>query len=69
MDAKGYPDADAHKAQHVALIENVENFMNDFQSGSSEIGPELMEFLRTWLVDHILETDKMMADWLAEQAA
>ena len=64
MDKYGYPDSVDHKAQHAALIENVHNFVTEFNAGDSEIGPELMGFLRTWLADHILQTDKQMAKWL-----
>ena len=68
MDAKGYPHAAEHKAQHAELITNIQKHVDDFKSGKTEIGPEVMSFLRTWLKDHFAETDTDLAEWLAQQA-
>lgn len=53
-----YPELEAHKIEHEALIKEVANFLvkraedNDFDSF------ELLLFLKEWLIDHILQSDK-----------
>ena len=57
----GYPDADAHKKEHAALIEKVNTFANDFNKrpahGRFALARELLDFLKIWFSCHVLETD------------
>jgi hemerythrin len=52
-----YPEAEVHIAQHHALTARVLDFQKKFESGDSFITIEVMEFLRTWLIEHIKGTD------------
>lgn len=61
----GYPDTQEHKRQHNELIEQVielkDNFMKNPQGTISE---DLMLFLKRWLTNHIMRTDKDYTEFL-----
>ena len=57
MEQNGYPDLPAHKLQHVALTKKAIDFQNKFKAGETGMSIEIMEFLSTWLREHILGTD------------
>src|ERR1044072_7251447 len=48
-----YPDFAEHKAQHEALSKRVLQSQKDFESGRAAITVQLLQFLRTWLTQHI----------------
>ena len=58
-----YPDAEAHKAEHAALSDQVAGKVRQYQAGELELTGELTEFLTTWLKSHILETDKQYSQF------
>jgi hemerythrin-like metal-binding protein len=64
FDAHGYPETDSHKAKHVDLTNQVIDFLKKFQDGAANVTPDLMAFLKNWLSDHILGTDKKYAPYL-----
>ncbi|ABK43127.1 methyl-accepting chemotaxis sensory transducer [Magnetococcus marinus MC-1] len=53
-----YPDLQAHMAEHRALIEQVQHFQQDFERGQASINLRLVGFLKDWLSNHILGSDK-----------
>lgn len=55
--AHGYPETDAHKRIHKDLVARVLEFKADFDAGRAALSMDLMEFLMTWLKEHILRTD------------
>ena len=61
----GYPNSQEHKRQHSELIAQVvelkENFMENPQG---TISADLMLFLKRWLTNHILRTDKEYTEFL-----
>jgi len=61
----GYPESEAHIAQHETMIKRVEQFEMDFrQDSSGAISLELMQFMTNWLLHHIKKSDKDYADFL-----
>ncbi len=54
----GYPDLDAHKAQHRAMIAEVEQFMLEYQQKGHEALLGVADYLNGWLIHHINGTDK-----------
>jgi hemerythrin len=53
-----YDKTDDHIAEHVDLIAQVEKLVYQFEiSGTVDI-PNMMEFLKTWLIEHILGADQ-----------
>jgi len=58
MRILGYPDYEAHKAQHEKLVEAMHDLQDKVKSGKTSIGFELMHFLKIWLTKHIMESDR-----------
>lgn len=57
MRILNYPDYDNHKQVHEELLHTVADLQDKVASGKKSIGFELMHFLKTWLVKHIMEED------------
>ena len=56
-----YVDFNKHKQQHVDLLHTVADFKKKFDSGSVALTLDVMNFLRDWLTNHILKSDKEAA--------
>ena len=63
MTREEYPEAEHHKLIHQALIEEIRQFRKDHLAGT-EIGPEIAEFIKRWLISHIIESDKHLGGYL-----
>jgi hemerythrin len=50
--------SDKHKAEHEKFIQVVRDLKFDYTSGKIQIGTSLFDFLKEWLINHILGTDK-----------
>ena len=61
MRQHGYAERDAHLAEHKKLIADVSTFKRDFDSGKATMTVELLGFIRSWLLEHILKVDKALA--------
>ncbi|WP_051321527.1 bacteriohemerythrin [Chrysiogenes arsenatis] len=60
MGRHNYSDSANHLAQHDKLVAKVVEYKQRFEKGES-VGAELSRFLRDWLVQHIMRTDKAFA--------
>lgn len=62
MRVTNYPDFPAHKREHQAFVSRVvDEKRRAIQAGGLSL--DLMHFLRDWLADHILVSDKAYADF------
>ena len=68
MAREDYPDAEHHGLIHKALIDEIEEFRQRFAAGM-EIGPEITEFIKRWLIGHIMESDKHLGGYLLGRGA
>ena len=68
MAREHYPDAEHHAKIHRALSEEIQEFRKEFASGM-EIGPEITEFIKRWLISHIMESDKHLGGYLLGRRA
>ena len=66
MDKYKYPEVAEHKEQHVVLTDKIIDFQQQVSSGKTGLSPELMSFLRDWLLEHIVNTDKKFGAFLRE---
>jgi len=64
MQLHGYPDFLTHKSEHEHLTRTVMDFERRFLSNEVGLSVEVMEFLRDWLVKHILGSDKKYSPFL-----
>ncbi|MGQ3684822.1 MAG: bacteriohemerythrin [Candidatus Loosdrechtia sp.] len=54
----GYPEANAHKKEHNEFVHKVSDFKGGFEKGKIGLSVEVMNFLCTWLRNHIKVVDK-----------
>ena len=60
-----YPAYEQHRQQHVDFVAKVTAVYGDFKSGSSAVQPALvLEFLKSWLYQHILGSDRAFGAYL-----
>ncbi len=62
-----YEQSAEHLATHQRMVEKIIEFRDLHAKGQSNIGPELLEFLRDWLFHHILEDDMAYSNLMIEQ--
>jgi len=65
MNIGKYPEYEAHCTLHRELVSEVEALQQKIRSGKAAISFELLHFLRTWLIKHILGEDKKYAAFFA----
>ena len=59
-----YPELDHHKGEHAALVGQVAELVERLKSGTGSLGTDVMNFLKSWLVNHIQGTDRKYARFL-----
>jgi len=67
LSKHGYPMHPEHKAEHEALAEKVMFMQNMFKEGNPPDSAMLLNFLKIWLKEHILDLDKQYAPFLLEK--
>ena len=58
---KNFPFAKEHIAQHQGFIKKVQDYKRQFEAGTS-VTFRVLVFLRKWLTDHILDSDREYVD-------
>lgn len=69
MEAFSFPGYLQHRMEHERLTRTVTEFQSQFLSGQERLSVQLMEFLKSWLADHILGTDKKYSEFFAQRGA
>jgi hemerythrin len=59
-----YPEYLQHKKQHDELTQKAKDLKASFEKGKLNISIEVMNFLKEWLQNHILGSDKKYAPFL-----
>lgn len=67
LKSSGYPDLPEHETQHKLLIEKLVELRQKFDSGSLFVSTETMNFLKDWLVNHIMGHDKKYSGFLKDK--
>jgi hemerythrin len=67
FDQHGYPDADAHRAEHAKLTAQAKELAQRLRSREAEVPVATLKFLCDWLSKHILGSDKKYAPFLQEK--
>ncbi|AMV73740.1 bacteriohemerythrin [Desulfuromonas carbonis] len=65
MVETSYPGFAAHKREHEALTSQVVKLLEEFHRTDQALSVKVGFFLRDWLMNHILKTDKAMGAYLA----
>jgi hemerythrin-like metal-binding protein len=64
MRENNYREFEQHKALHETLLQEIAELRQRLVSGKTDSGPEIMDFLKDWLIRHILESDKHFGGFL-----
>jgi len=59
-----FPDYQNHRNTHDKFIVSVNNFEERFKSGKLLLSLEITNFIKEWITNHIMKTDKQYADFL-----
>lgn len=63
----GYPDLNRHQGLHKSLVQQVVNILTDLKENKEVTALQLIDLLKRWLVDHILQEDKQIGEFLSAQ--
>jgi len=63
MEREAYPEAEHHCHLHQALSTEIRAFDAEL-AGGKEMGPEITDFIRDWLIHHILKSDMRLGGYL-----
>jgi hemerythrin-like metal-binding protein len=58
MEQHGYPFVEEHKVMHETMAAHVKELNKNYRAGNAAMTIEVMVFLKSWLEDHILKSDK-----------
>lgn len=64
FDEYDYPESETHKKQHSDLVEQVAALQKKHETGEKVFTIDVMNFLRDWLQDHIVDSDKKFGPYL-----
>lgn len=64
FDRVNYIDKDVHIAQHNDFINKTKLFNEKFMNREDDLSYDIMDFLRDWLQNHILGSDKKYVPYL-----
>ena len=67
MKENDYDELEEHKRTHEALLQEIGELRHKLASGEVDAGPEIMDFLKDWLLRHILESDKHFGGFLEDR--
>lgn len=62
LKKNGYHDFDNHKKVHTKFIDTIKAFQHDFEYNEKELSKEVMDFLKKWLIEHIMGTDQKYSE-------
>lgn len=69
MRAHRFPEYKEHLREHESLTSTVVRFDEDLRAGRVALSVPLMQFLKSWLSGHILQSDSKYAPFMTGQAA
>jgi hemerythrin len=64
MEQNGYPDLEAHKGEHQAMIKQVGESIERYKSDPDQTIEDIVQYLKKWLINHINGTDKGYSGFL-----
>lgn len=59
MTEYDYPELDSHRAEHEKFITQVDKFSKEYAKNPLFMTPQVLDFLKDWLVGHIMNTDAL----------
>jgi len=62
-----YPDRENHLSEHKNFKETINNYLLDKTTDRKELGKNLLIFLNSWLIHHIIHIDMEYSEFLIEK--
>ena len=62
-----YPEKESHTGRHNEFINNVKDWKEKLNNNNKELPYELMEYLKKWMLQHILKEDKDYGKFFKEK--
>ena len=62
-----YPDTASHKQTHIDFIRKISIFKTDFEKKEALLTVDILQFLSSWLKEHILGTDMDYSSFLTKE--
>lgn len=66
MNLFKYPEFEEHRKEHQKLIDEVADLKQRYDAGTQNLTMELLHFLKTWLQNHIIYSDKKAGDFIVK---
>jgi methyl-accepting chemotaxis protein len=60
----GYKETTQHINQHQKFVEKIQKFAQEFETGDSTVSLDIINFLKDWLIGHILKIDAQYVPFL-----
>lgn len=67
MRDHAYPEREAHLKMHRDLEQKIADYKQMIDDGMTVVSSEILDFLKQWLVNHILINDKKFGRFIAEK--
>ena len=67
LSDNGYPEYDAHKAEHQKMIDKVDQLMTNYSSVPHDTLLDAHAFLKNWLIHHINGTDQKYSAFICDK--
>lgn len=67
FDKHHYPETEKHKEIHQSFVDKTVELKEGLESGQMTVSYDIMNFLRQWLIDHILKEDKKFDAYFKEK--
>ncbi len=64
MEDAGFPKLAEHQNIHEAMIDKIFELHASYAEGNLRLEIETMKFVKSWLLEHILENDYLFRDYL-----
>lgn len=58
-----FPNFEVHKKIHQSFVEKINEFYAKYSRGEIALEIQILNYLKTWLINHILITDKEFANF------
>ena len=67
MQKYAYPEYEAHRLEHIAFMRKTAELAMGTMAYKKSIPTDLLEYLKSWLVEHILVTDMKYKPFFEEK--
>ena len=67
MEKYGYPELASQKREHIAFVDKITGYKNDFEAGKVAMTVGMTSFLKDWLINHISGIDKKYGPFFNEK--